>query len=207
MCIRDRSIKFEIQNHNFNELKNDIQEMNECCKNTHETIMASLNKLEQSVERMGVHAMKTEKNKTNENCNDKCENMIPEKELINDNNNVENHENNSNVFEELVSETDTVKIKNESTDELVECNDNEMLMCIDEVERVWKNNVVEEWGQRANFPLIAVSYTHLDVYKRQAHHHPCWFQSSEVGSSWLFAVVGFWLAFVDRSYQSYCDQK
>ena len=28
----------------------------------------------------------TEKNKTNENCSDKCKNMIPEKELINDNN-------------------------------------------------------------------------------------------------------------------------
>ena len=83
--------------------------------------------------------------------------MISDKELKNDNNNVENNENNnieySNVFEELVSESDTVKLNNESTDELVECSDNEMLMCIDEVERVWKNNVVVEWGQRVNFPI------------------------------------------------------
>ena len=32
-------------------------------------------------------------------------------------------------------------------------------MCIDEVERVWKNNVVVEWGQRVNFLFII-----YDVY-------------------------------------------
>ena len=39
-----------------------------------------------------------------------------------------------------------------------------------------KDSIVVEWGQRVNFPLICdepeyspVSYTHLDVYKRQIH--------------------------------------
>ena len=55
-------------------------------------------------------------------------------------NNVRNTEN-INVFEELVSETDTEKIKNESTDELAECSDYEMLVCVSELERERKNNV------------------------------------------------------------------
>ena len=83
LILEQQSIKFEIQNHNFNELKNEIQELNKCVESTAGTIRTSLNKLEQSVERMGVHAMKTEKNKTNENCSDKCKNTIPDKELIN----------------------------------------------------------------------------------------------------------------------------
>ena len=121
----DSDAKFNVLKNQNNELKNEIQELNKCLENNNEIIRTNLNKLEQSVERMGVHVMSINKSKTNENCNDKCKNMLPEKELIKDNNNVENNENNnieySNVFEELVSETDTVKIKNESTDELVEC--------------------------------------------------------------------------------------
>ena len=58
-----------------------------------------------------------------------------------------------------MSESETVKISNENTDEFVEC-DYEMLMCVNELERERKNNVVVEWGP--------VSYTHLDVYKRQS---------------------------------------
>ena len=114
-------------------------------------------KLEQSSERMGVVVMNPNKNKTYENYNDMCQNVILDKELTNGDDDVENNENsieNSNVFEELVSESDTVKINNESTDEFVEC-DNEMLMRVYEVERKWKDSIV------------AVSYTHLDVYKRQ----------------------------------------
>ena len=34
----------------------------------------------------------------------------------------------------------------------MEC-DYEMLRCIDEVEREWKNNIVIECGQRVNFPI------------------------------------------------------
>ena len=68
--------------------------------------------------------MSTEKNKTNENCNDKCENAIPDKELINKNDVVENNEN--NVIENVISE---------STDEFVECGDYEILMCVRELER------------------------------------------------------------------------
>ena len=64
--------------------------------------------------------------------------MIPDKELINNNVVVENNEN-KNIIENVISE---------STDELVECSDNEILMCIDEVEREWKNNIVVECGQR-----------------------------------------------------------
>ena len=45
-----------------------------------------------------------------------------------------------------------MKMNNESTDEFVEC-DCEMLMCVSELERERKN-VVVEWGQRVNFPLI-----------------------------------------------------
>ena len=52
----DSDAKFNMQNsiinNKFDELKSEIQELNKCCKNTHETIMTSLNKLEQSVERM-----------------------------------------------------------------------------------------------------------------------------------------------------------
>ena len=47
--------------------------------------------------------------KTNENCNDKCKNAIPDKELTNNNNNVEHNEcniENNNVFKELVSESE-----------------------------------------------------------------------------------------------------
>ena len=90
--------------------------------------------------------MSTEKNKTNENCSVKCKNMIPEKELINDNDDVENKENNienSNVFEEVVAESDMLKINDESTDEIVEYN-NEMLMSVYELEREWKDNIVVE---------------------------------------------------------------
>ena len=57
---------------------------------------------------------------------------------------------NSNVLEELVSESDTVKINKESTDEFVEC-DNEMLMYAYELEREWKDSIVVDWGQRVNF--------------------------------------------------------
>ena len=80
---------------------------------------------------------------TNENYNDEC-------------NNVENKEcniENNNVFEELVSEVDTVKISNENTEEFLGC-DYEMLRCVNELERERKNKIVVEWGQRVNFPLI-----------------------------------------------------
>ena len=63
------------------------------------------------------------------------------------------------IRDRLVSETDTVEINNESTNEIAECSDYEMLMCVSELEREWKNNVVVEWGQRANFPFII-----YDVY-------------------------------------------
>ena len=77
--IREQKIKCES---NFSELKNHIREINQCFENNNETIKNSLNKLEQSVERMEVVVMNPEKNKTNEN-------MIPEKELVNDNSNIE----------------------------------------------------------------------------------------------------------------------
>ena len=52
------------------------------------------------------------KNKTNENYSDKCKNTIPDKELINNNDVVENNEKN-NAIENVISE---------STDEFVECD-------------------------------------------------------------------------------------
>ena len=61
--------------------------------------------------------MNPNKNNTNENYNDK--------ELTNDDDNVENSIENSDVIENVVSE---------SNDEVVEC-DNEMLMCVYELER------------------------------------------------------------------------
>ena len=79
----DSDAKFNIQNNKFDELKNEIQEINRR-KNTNEIIRTSLNKLEHSVERMGVVVMNPNKNNTNENYNDK--------ELTNDNDNVENNE-------------------------------------------------------------------------------------------------------------------
>ena len=68
---------------------------------------------------------------------------------IRDSNSVENNETNCNVFEELVSEVDTMKISNENTDKCVEC-DYEMLMCVNELEREWRESYI-----------MAVSYTHL----------------------------------------------
>ena len=52
-------------------------------------------------------------------------------------------------------ETNDENIIKNSTDEFVEC-DNEMLMCTDEIEREWKNNIVVECGQRVNLSLIHI---------------------------------------------------
>ena len=85
-----------------------------------------------------------------------CKNVVLDKELTNDNNDVENDKNNienGNEIEKVVSENDTLKINSESTDEFVEC-DNGMLKCVCELEREWKDNIVVEWGQRVKFPLI-----------------------------------------------------
>ena len=46
----NNDIKLDRQSREINELKYEIQEINKSCKSTHETIMTSLNKLEQSVE-------------------------------------------------------------------------------------------------------------------------------------------------------------
>ena len=57
--------------------------------------------------------MTTDKNKTNENYNDMCNNVVLDKKLTNDNDDVENNENNienSNVTEKVVSESDALKI-------------------------------------------------------------------------------------------------
>ena len=82
----------------FDGLINDIQEKNKCLENANEMIRNSLNKVEQS------------KSITNENYNEMCKNVVPDKELINNNDDVENNENN-NVIENVVSESDK-----ESTD-------------------------------------------------------------------------------------------
>ena len=62
----DSDAKFNIQNsiinNKFVELKSEIQEMNKCLENTNTIIRTSLNKLEQNIERMGVHVMNTNKN-------------------------------------------------------------------------------------------------------------------------------------------------
>ena len=59
----DSDARFNMQNsiinNKFDELKSEMQELNKCLENTHETIKNSLNKLEQSVERMGVHVLRT----------------------------------------------------------------------------------------------------------------------------------------------------
>ena len=53
--------KFNMQNsiinNKFDELKSEIQELNKCLEKNNEIIRTSLNKLEQSVERMGVHVL------------------------------------------------------------------------------------------------------------------------------------------------------
>ena len=145
--------------------------MNKRFEKNNEIIKSSLNKLEQSTERMGVDVMTTNKSNTNENYNDMCKNVALDKELTDDNDDVKNDKNNienGNIFKKVVSESDTLKINSENTEEVVECN-NEMLMCVYELEREWKDSIVVEWGQRVNFPQIydepgcsqAVSYTHL----------------------------------------------
>ena len=76
-----------------------------------------------------------------DNYNDMGKNVVVESKITNNNDVVENNEN--NIIENVISG---------STDEFVEC-DYEMLRCIDEVEREWKNNIVVECGQRVNFPI------------------------------------------------------
>ena len=65
--------------------------------------------------------------------------------------------------EELTNENSDVieNVVSESTDEIAECSDNEMLMCVYELERRWKDSIVVEWGQRVNFPFSLF----LDLWK------------------------------------------
>ena len=136
-CLLYTSIEFQQRiSVKFNDFLNEVQEKNKCLENANE-IKNSLNKVEQS------------KSNTNENCNG---NVVLDKELTNDDDDVGNNENNienSNVIENVVYESDTLKINGESTEEVVEC-DNEILMCVYESEREWKDNIVVEWGQRVN---------------------------------------------------------
>ena len=129
------------------------------------------------------------KGKTNSN-----DNVVLDKELINSN----------DVIENIISE---------STDEFIECDD-DMLLCIDELEREWRESYIMGMKQRVSylrgrmggegrpsriycvdkcatnnyflkffvFPgevrkdlieFIPVSYTHLDVYKRQSYNWSC----------------------------------
>ena len=120
----DSDAKFNIQNNKLDELKNDIQEMNKRLENTNETIRTNLNKLEHSIERMGVVVMNPNKNNTNENYNDMCKNVVLDEELTNENN-IES----SNVFEKVVTESEMLKVNNESTE-----GNNEILMCVYESE-------------------------------------------------------------------------
>ena len=53
----DSDAKFNVLKNQNNELKNEIQELNKCLEKNNEIIRTNLNKLEQSVERMGVHVM------------------------------------------------------------------------------------------------------------------------------------------------------
>ena len=46
LILEQQSIKFEIQNHNFNELKNDIQEINRRCENTKVECTDKINQVE-----------------------------------------------------------------------------------------------------------------------------------------------------------------
>ena len=72
--------------------------------------------------------------------------QVLDKELTNDNDDVYNDKNNienRNVIKKVASESDTVKINSESTDEVVKCN-NGMLMCVYESERKWKVSIVVE---------------------------------------------------------------
>ena len=92
-----------------------IRDRNKCLENTSEIIRNNLNKIEQS------------KNNTNEDCNG---NVVLGNELTNQNS-IEN----SDLIKNVVSE---------STDEIAECSDNEMLMYAYELERERKNSIVVE---------------------------------------------------------------
>ena len=87
--------------------------------------------------------------------------------------------NNKDVFEKGVSKSDTVG--NSGDDEsvnLVEFIEG-VVVSVNELEREWRESLGEYCGWRANFSRVgevkashvfrAVSYTHLDVYKRQGH--------------------------------------
>ena len=140
----------------FDSLKFDIDEVKTKCEN-------SCNELKQDIERIVESVGEQSKSKNN---NDS-------KKLTSDDNNVENENiiknvvleskvtivNNDiesdNVIERVVSENNTLEVDSEivSERESAICS-NEVVISVDELEKEWKNNIVVEWGQRVNFPLI-----------------------------------------------------
>ena len=133
MCIRDRNIKFD-------ELKNQINEINKRLENTHEIIETSFNRLEQNIEKM-VESVEKQMYK----------NVVLENKVTNDNNDVEN----DNIIKNVVSESDTLKIDSEIVSEserIMGCNG--VVISVDELEKEWRERVDEYVGQRVNFPLI-----------------------------------------------------
>ena len=93
-----------------------------------------------------------EKNKCLENANE-IKNSLNKVEQSTSNTN-ESYNGNIVLDKELTNDDDDVieSIISESTDEFVEC-DYEMLMCVNELEKEWKERVDECVGQRVNFPI------------------------------------------------------
>ena len=116
--------KLDIQNEKFDELKSEIQEINKHLESTNQTIRTSLNKLEQSVEKLGDNVLSI----TNINNDERMKDVVSNSE----NDNV-NYNSESIVGVKNNGETNDENIIENSTYEVSEC-DNEMLMCINELE-------------------------------------------------------------------------
>ena len=181
MCIRDSckfDAKFEEQSRQFNELKFDINEVKIKCE-------SECNELKRDIKEVVKSVEKPVKSKPDEivntsNITKSSEGIINSsnvcssnngynKEFISDNNDIKN----ADVIENGISKSDTVdNSSNIESRKLVDVS-NEVVISIDELEKEWRDSLNAEYKKRANFScsIYAVSYTHLDVYKRQPYPH------------------------------------
>ena len=60
--------RFDTNESNFNEIRDEIKQINKCFEKTNETIEIKFNELEQSIERMGVWRIDTGKCNKNKKC-------------------------------------------------------------------------------------------------------------------------------------------
>ena len=141
--VSEVKTSFEVQDNKFNELKNDIKEINKNVEKTNEIFTSNVSKLERNIERMGVWVINTGKSNTNENNGDICINssggsldakQVAVDKVSSDNYNDELTSDNSGIIKNVVLESKVVS--RESVEKM--------------------GSVCEErlGGQRENFPQV-----------------------------------------------------